>query len=206
LSKDGSIRVWNSNNYEQSYEFNYVLDDPCCCICASTEENIFVGGFNSGIVRAFDVKKITVVSENRYHDCPIEDIKVSPDGLYCGLGDNKGFYSLLEARNSFQFKKTFEADVGTTKIGCAFTPDSQYFATIGSMSSCINIWSLTTLSKVYKIAINNSFVHSIKFSNHDKYELIALTCDSRIKFYSMNGDYATLRGEIPFTHSGFLSS
>lgn len=173
LSKDGSIRVWNSNNYEQTYEFNYVLDDPCVCICASMEENIFVGGFMSGIVRAFDVKKITVIAENRYHDCPIEDIKVSSDGKYCGLGDKKGFYSLLEARNNFQFIKTFEADVSTNKIGCAFSPDSVYFATIGSLSSCINVWNLDSFAKVYKIATNNSFIHSLKFSSHEKYELIA---------------------------------
>jgi WD40 repeat protein len=205
LSKDGSIRVWNSKNYEQTYEFNYVLDDACCCICASVVENIFVGGFMSGIVRAFDVKKITVVAENRYHDCPIEDIKMSADGLYCGLGDKKGFYSLLEGSNNFNFMKTFEADVNTNKVGCAFSPDSKYFATIGSMSSCINVWSLTTLSKVYKIATNNSFVHTVKFSRHEKYELIALTCDSKVKFYSMNSDYASLRAEIPFTHNGFLS-
>jgi len=160
----------------------------------------------SGIVRAFDVKKITVIAENRYHDCPIEDIKVSVDGMYCGLGDKKGFYSLLEAKNNYQFIKTFEADVSTNKIGCAFSPDSQYFASIGSLSSCINVFSLTSLNRVYKIATQNSFIHSIQFSNHEKYELIALTCDSKVKFYSLNSDYATLRGEIPFTHTGFLSA
>ena len=206
LSKDGSIRVWNGANYEQTYEFNYLLDDACTCICASTIPNIFIGGFMSGIIRVFDVQKIAVVNENRYHDCPIQDIKISPNGIYCGLGDKKGFYSQLECANNFQFVKTFEGEVGTSKISCEFSPDNKYFATIGGLASCVNIWSLTSLNRVYKIATHNSFIHSIKFSNHDKYEQIVLTCDSKVKFYSMNGDIANLRGEIPFSHSGFLSS
>ena len=112
----------------------------------------------------------------------------------------------MEGKINLQFLKTFESEIGTTKICCDFSPDNKYFATIAGLASSINIYSIETLLRVYKIATHNSFIHSIKFTSQEKYELSVLTCDSKVKFYNLSGDVAKLRGEIPFTHSGFLSS
>jgi len=42
---------------EQNYEFSYPKDDMCVCISACPNGNFFVGGFESGIFRVFDIEK-----------------------------------------------------------------------------------------------------------------------------------------------------
>lgn len=109
LSKDGSIRIWGSD-HEQIYEFNFSKEDECLCIDVHPKERIFVGGFQSGVYRVFSLDKVEVISEHKFHNQPIEDIKFSKTGNYLGIGDGKGFYSLVDVSKDHQFVKTFESN------------------------------------------------------------------------------------------------
>lgn len=42
---------------EQNYEFSYPKEDVCVCISANPVANFFVGGFESGVFRVFDIEK-----------------------------------------------------------------------------------------------------------------------------------------------------
>jgi len=42
---------------EQNYEFSYPKEDMCLCISAFPNGNYFVGGFESGVFRIFDIEK-----------------------------------------------------------------------------------------------------------------------------------------------------
>ena len=109
LSKDSSIRIWDDYNLDQIYEFNYTKEDECNCIDVHPTRNIFVGGFSSGVVRVFSIERVEVLSEHKYHNQAIEDIKFSASGRYIGLGDTKGFYTILDSDNKMEFVKTFES-------------------------------------------------------------------------------------------------
>ena len=111
LSKDNTIRIWSCSEADmlsQLYEFNYTREDECRCIDIHPEKKMFVGGFQSGIFRLFNIEKTTIESEHRYHNQAIEDIKYSSTGKYIGLGDAKGFYSIIHAAKGFELIKTFE--------------------------------------------------------------------------------------------------
>jgi WD repeat-containing protein 90 len=108
LSKDCTIRIWDDYNLDQLYEFNFSKDDDCNCIAVHPKRNIFAGGFSSGVFRIFSIEKVEVLSEHKYHNQPLEDIKFSSSGKYIGMGDSKGFYTLLNCENNFEFVKTFE--------------------------------------------------------------------------------------------------
>jgi WD40 repeat protein len=109
LSKDNSIRIWDDYNLDQIYEFNFTKEDECICIDVHPTRNIFVGGFNSGVIRVFSIERVEVLSEHKYHNQSIEDISFSAGGRYVGLGDSKGFYSILDCDNKMEFMKTFES-------------------------------------------------------------------------------------------------
>lgn len=109
LSKDCTIRIWDDYNLDQLYEFNFSKEDECNCIAVHPTRNIFAGGFNSGVFRVFSIERVEVLSEHKYHNQPLEDVKFSSSGKFIGLGDAKGFYSLLNCDNNFEFIKTFES-------------------------------------------------------------------------------------------------
>lgn len=43
---------------EQNYEFSYPKEDMCTCISGMPNGNYFVGGFESGTFRVFDIEKL----------------------------------------------------------------------------------------------------------------------------------------------------
>jgi len=114
LSKDSTIRVWScsaSDRLTQQYEINHSKDDECKSIDIHPDKKFFVGGFQSGSFKYFNIEKTSVESEHRYHNQPIEDTKFSCTGKYLGLGDARGFYSVVNAAKGFELIKTFECSL-----------------------------------------------------------------------------------------------
>lgn len=55
LSADLTIRLWDTNNLEQTYEFSYPTTDACTSIAANPNSMTFIAGFKSGVLRIFDI-------------------------------------------------------------------------------------------------------------------------------------------------------
>ena len=118
LSKDSTIRIWSCgapDSLSQQYEINHSKEDECRSIDIHPELKYFVGGFQSGAFKYFNIEKTSVESEHRYHNQPIEDIKYSASGRFLGLGDAKGFYSVVNASKGFELIKTFECSLGANQ-------------------------------------------------------------------------------------------
>lgn len=71
LSNDLTIRLWDVDRLEQTYQFNYPNTDVCTCISGNPHALQFVAGFKSGIMRIFDIQTTSVVQEISHHDSPI---------------------------------------------------------------------------------------------------------------------------------------
>lgn len=63
VSKDYTIRIWDSVNLEQKYEFNFSSEDECTNISAHPSLKQFAGGFQSGMFRIFDIESVQVLNE-----------------------------------------------------------------------------------------------------------------------------------------------
>jgi WD40 repeat protein len=61
LSNDHTIRVWDVDNLEQTYEFPYPPNDPCLCISGNPNAMLFAAGFKSGTLRIIDIENVSVV-------------------------------------------------------------------------------------------------------------------------------------------------
>lgn len=57
LSADQTIRLWDPEKLEQTYEFLYPKEDPCTCISSNPLSMFFAAGFKSGMLRIFDIEK-----------------------------------------------------------------------------------------------------------------------------------------------------
>jgi WD40 repeat protein len=60
LSNDQTIRVWDSDKLEQTYEFPYPANDPCLCISGNPNGMYFAAGFKSGTLRIIDIENVSV--------------------------------------------------------------------------------------------------------------------------------------------------
>jgi WD40 repeat protein len=55
LSTDLTIRLWDLEKLEQTYEFSYPANDSCLCLAPSPHGLFFAAGFQSGVLRIFDI-------------------------------------------------------------------------------------------------------------------------------------------------------
>lgn len=67
LSNDLTIRLWDPEKLEQTYEFLYPKEDPCTCISGNPLSMHFAAGFKSGMLRTFDIEKTCINEELRQH-------------------------------------------------------------------------------------------------------------------------------------------
>lgn len=82
--------------YEQVYEFTYPSDDQATCISTYPNGMFFAAGFTSGVFRIFDIEKIAIVEECKYHEAPITAIQYSLDGSHLIIGDKSSIYTVYD--------------------------------------------------------------------------------------------------------------
>lgn len=85
LSNDLTIRLWDVDRLEQTYEFNYPKTDICTCISGNPQCMQFITGFKSGVLRIFDIETTNIVEEISHHNSPILHVEYSPDGHFLAV-------------------------------------------------------------------------------------------------------------------------
>lgn len=71
LSNDLTIRLWDPEKLEQTYEFSYPPNDNCLCLTPNPQGLFFAAGFQSGVLRIFDIENTCVIEEIKHHENPI---------------------------------------------------------------------------------------------------------------------------------------
>ena len=79
VSNDGTIRLWDTEHFQQVVEFSSPIDQPLC-VAAHPTLPIFSCGFQSGTMRVFDIEKTCVADEFTQFNKPIRKIAYSPSG------------------------------------------------------------------------------------------------------------------------------
>ena len=70
VSRDRTIRLWDVLNFDQVYEFSSPIDQPLC-VSAHNQLPIFSCGFESGVMRVFDIEKTCVADEFSQFNKPL---------------------------------------------------------------------------------------------------------------------------------------
>uniref|UniRef100_A0A3Q3VM96 Uncharacterized protein n=1 Tax=Mola mola TaxID=94237 RepID=A0A3Q3VM96_MOLML len=93
-SSDGTVRIWNMDSLHQLYDF--VSEDSPCCVAFHPSEQIFSCGFNSGIIRIFDISTAKMLAEHQ-HRGEVVGLAFSPDGEFMYSADSEGSLALYNA-------------------------------------------------------------------------------------------------------------
>lgn len=123
LSSDLTIRLWNADKLEQSYEFSYATTDKCTCLAANPEGLFFAAGFKSGTLRIFDIENTKVVEEIKHHENAIIHIDYSPDGKYLAVLEEK-MNMLYSPLHSHQPIKHLPTEIPSKYKHSCFSDDS----------------------------------------------------------------------------------
>lgn len=79
VSKDKTIRLWNIATMDQVYEFSSPVDQALC-VSAHPSMPLFACGFESGVMRVFDIERTCVADEFCQFNKPVQKIAYSPAG------------------------------------------------------------------------------------------------------------------------------
>jgi hypothetical protein len=73
VSDDGTIRVWSAASHSQVYEFDAVGEGVTCAAFHPSGCDLACG-FDSGVVRVFDITTAALVQEMKQHDGPVAQV------------------------------------------------------------------------------------------------------------------------------------
>ena len=77
VSKDNTIRIWDMTTFDQDYEFSTPVDLPLA-VAAHPTLPLFSCGFESGVLRVFDIEKTCVCDEFVQFNKPLTKLAYSP--------------------------------------------------------------------------------------------------------------------------------
>jgi WD40 repeat protein len=121
VSEDGTIRLWDLQNFEQVIEFNSPLEQPLC-VAAHPTLPLFSCGFKTGTMRVFDIEKTCVASDFTQFNKPLRALAYSPTGDMLVTCCEDGSFAIHNARRQHLPTKMMHLDFPPQHVHVAFSP------------------------------------------------------------------------------------
>lgn len=212
VSSDFTIRVWDSETLQQLYDFSAPNECPCA-ISYHPSRQIFACGFESGVVRVFNVQTTSMLAEHKQHRGKIIGLAFSPVGDYLYSACSLGSLSLYDAESDRYTLLRLLANtvVRTDRLGpeaIAVSPDGRRVAFIGPSEFTVCVVDAKSLSEVLRIDISSSSACDSKSGNLDSAErvyfapqslghlLVTTTNNKLLKFDAKSGRLLSEIGNI----------
>ncbi len=167
VSNDSTIRVWDFETCKQLYDFSTPNEKPtklCYHPIPLNTESIFACGFNSGIIRIFNVAKAKLLHEliSPYAKSSlikemfqITDILFSKDGKNLVCGDSSLYLHLYDADRDYTLIRVLPNTISVPGSLCG-GEDGKYLAVIGSCNFLITVFETATLNEVLRIDMSST--------------------------------------------------
>src|SRR5690606_31639373 len=121
-------------------------------------KNIFACGFQSGVLKVFDLENTTILYECKVFNTPINQLEFIQNDNYLISVNSQGHISIHDTYNNFIQIKSIRIDDITPFTDLSLTNDKDYFATIGPEANCVLIWNSKTFGLKNRIPISNFFI------------------------------------------------
>ena len=121
VSRDGTIRLWDCDFFQQVVEFSSPIDQPLC-VAAHPTLPIFTCGFQSGTMRVFDIEKTCVADEFTQFNRPIRNVAYSPCGDLLVTCCEDGSVALHNANRQHLPTKMMHLEFPPAFVHIAFGP------------------------------------------------------------------------------------
>jgi WD40 repeat protein len=129
------------NNYTQQYQFDTIGETPHAITYHPTQYCITVG-FNTGIIRIFDISATAVVEEYKAHADPVYDIAYTNDGRWL-ISASQTSICISDCHHLYQPIKvmTFmNAITDPRRVSIAVSPGGSLFASVGPSGNIIHVF------------------------------------------------------------------
>lgn len=135
-SEDGSVSVWNLNDFSFLYNFP-VSGQTVRVIAISPDEKFVAFGCKDNIIRVYSLEDYSLLTELAEHTMPVTSLQFSPDGKYLLSGSRDAQLKIWDAPG-FTLMQNIAAHLFTI-YDIKFHPSLNIFAT-ASRDKSIKIW------------------------------------------------------------------
>ncbi|XP_069124737.1 WD repeat-containing protein 90-like isoform X4 [Argopecten irradians] len=221
VSEDHSIRVWDSETLQQLYDFS--APDECPCIIDyHPSRQVFACGFESGVVRVFNVQTTTMMAEHKQHRGKITGLVFSPTGDYlysaCSSGSLAHYDAMTEKYELLRLLgNTVARGIRHMPDILAISADGRRMAFIGPSEYTVCVVDAKSLDEVVRIDVTTFDVSNVCRSALDAAvrlyfaplnvgHLIVITSSHKLlKFDARNGRIESEVGNIHRTGCSTLA-
>ncbi|XP_077482569.1 WD repeat-containing protein 90 [Stigmatopora argus] len=214
-SSDGSIRIWSMDSLYQLFDF--VSEDKPCSVAFHPREQIFSCGFNSGIVRVFDISCGKILAEHCQHKGVVVGLAFSPDAECMYSAASEGSLALYNSCDNDSHVIRVVCHVvarGTGRAPDALTvsSDSRFLAFVGPTEYIITIVDALSLEEVLRLDVSafdpqSTFLESalkVCFSVASPEHLLVTT--SANKIFWVNTETGSLFRQVCNVHTKWCTS
>jgi WD repeat-containing protein 90 len=205
-SIDGTVRVWNYPSAQQLYDFGMPNERPTrLCFC-STSSILFACGFDSGVIRVFDVSKARLVAEMANAKCEITDLLYSPHMRLIAGSIDKCLYLYDTLGDAYALIRMLPNTL-TVPGSLTLSVDGRHAALVGpTTQALISIYELATLSELKRIETNECCSRLAYTSDG---QLFCATDDAKLLRFDVRSgrqiadfDWSNVRGSSASTSLG----
>jgi len=147
-SEDGTVSVWDLNNFTFLYNFN-VSADTVRCIAVNRDETLAAFGCKDNLIQIYSLDDYSLQHTLTAHTMPITSLQFSPDGKQLLSGARDARLNIWDTAD-FTLQESIVAHLFSI-YDIEFHPSLPYFAT-ASRDKSIKIWS----SETFKLRKNIS--------------------------------------------------
>lgn len=202
ISDDETVRVWDLLTSKQLFQFDTAGDKPSCLVYHPSDY-VVACGFNSGVIRLFDIAPTSVIEEYRAHADRIQNMCYSRDARWL-ISISLENICISDAYHRYQPIKiiSFTHPCSVGRLSCS--ADGKLIASIGPSGNMIHIFSTASFDEthVFDGASSDTFC-ALEFTPDCK-EIVAITSDIRlVKFNVLTG---RISSEVPRIHNSAASA
>lgn len=177
-----SVRIWDIEHKSEAFQFLSPKDSPTTL--AAPNAMLFACGFESGILKVFDMEKTEILYECKPFQCSVTNLLYIQNDKYLVSMSAQGNMSIHDSENNYIQTKLLNIDQPAIYTDLSLSNDKLFFASIGSESNCALIWDVKTFGIKNRVPIDNFFIKKVCLINKDLLAVILENCC--VKFYSLS--------------------
>lgn len=178
ISADQTIRVWDMDTLDQLFQFDTIGESPIC-VAHHPVEHWIACGFDSGVVRIFDIPSTTVLHEYRAHRTAVRHLLYTADSrwLISAAADS---LCVVDCDHMYQPVRVMHYVHQSESVSIALSPDNSLIASVGPAGNVVHLFGTTNFMEkhTFETASSDNFT-AVRFSMDSK-EIVAITSDDRI--------------------------
>jgi len=182
VSLDGTIRIWDLTTLNQRYQFDIDGEKPTC-IDYHKFDHLIACGFQTGIVRVFEVSSTQVLEEYKAHLTDVLSIAYTYDSRWL-ISSSKETICVSDTKHMYQPVRVISYSGECNRVCLSLSRDGRFFSCIGPNKNAIHVYNCKDFEESYIFETPSDLFEAICFSSDSK-EIIASTSDKKLMTISL---------------------